>query len=327
VEEVFDSFSGIVHTIIWFSAWNDSETFIAIKSSITRSERKSEVKSMSRDEKATILIVEDNPLTLQVFIEYLQKLGLNTSVARSGEEALRQVGQVTPNLILLDVMMPGMDGFETCQHLKSRQVTKDIPVVFVTALTDTANKVKAFEVGGVDYITKPFDFKEVLARVNTRLTIQKLQERLKMKSAFPVYGGRGSQEKRKATILVVDDEPAMRHALGNYLTRSGFDTVEIASGEEALDVLKTTTPDLILLDVLMAGMNGFETCRRLKQNRATKDIPVIFMTALSSLEDKVKCFEAGGADYIMKPHHYAEVIARINTHLTLQTLQRLSQKA
>ena len=281
---------------------------------------------MNSEEQAKILIVEDNPLTIQTLIEYLKKLGFTTSVARSGEEAFRQIGMAKPDLILLDIMLPGIDGFETCLRLKGNVSTMDIPVIFITALAETADKVRAFEVGGADYITKPFDFKEVAARVNMRLTIQRLQRRLQVKSAVIASEKRELTDVAKATILIVEDNPMTLQVMLNYLKGLGFNTVGVPNGEEAIQYVAQSQPDLILLDVMLPGMDGFETCRWLKQNPTTREIPVIFMTALSDLNDKVKAFEAGGADYIVKPHQYAEVVARVKTHLTLRTLHRQVQK-
>jgi len=277
---------------------------------------------MNSKEKATILIVEDDPLTLQTLIEYLQKSDIGTSVARSGEEALRQIVTAKPNLILLDVMLPGIDGFETCRQLKNNPATVEIPVIFLTALAETADRVTGFEAGGADYITKPFDFKEVAVRVNTRLTIQKLQRRLRPKSSFVASEEKKVTDEEKATILIVDDDSMTLQLLVGYLNGLGFKTIGVQSGEEAIEQVGDTRPDLILLDVLMPGIDGFETCQQLKSNPITKEIPVIFMTALTEMTDKVRAFKAGGADYITKPHLYAEVVTRVNTHLTLQTLQR-----
>src|SRR5688572_29390870 len=100
----------------------------------------------------TILIVDDTPANLGVLVETLGAAGYNLMVAEDGEEALAQTERTRPDMILLDVMMPGIDGFETCRRLKSRPGTRDIPVLFMTALSETADKVKAFAVGGVDYI-------------------------------------------------------------------------------------------------------------------------------------------------------------------------------
>jgi DNA-binding response OmpR family regulator len=281
---------------------------------------------MAKTEKAIILIVEDNPLTLQTLIEYLKKLDLKMLVARSGEEALRRIQSDKPNLILLDVLLPGINGFETCRRLKSNISTREIPVIFLTALSEMADKVKGFEVGGVDYITKPFDFKEVAARINTRLTIQRLQRRLKARNTGLTSGKKTPESGEKVTILIVDDNVMTLQVMMGYLKGLGYHTVGAQSGEEALKCAEASPPDLILLDVLMLGLDGFETCHRLKSNLVTKEIPVIFMTALTEMSDKVKAFEAGGVDYITKPHHYAEIVARVSAHLTIRTLQKQLQK-
>ncbi len=128
--------------------------------------------------KSTVLIVDDHPNNLDVLITYLDKSDLIIFVARDGEEALELAAQSAPDLILLDVMMPGIDGFETCRRLKQHDATRDIPVIFMTALSMTGDKIKGFEAGGVDYITKPLQHEEVLARVNTHLMIRKLQQDL-----------------------------------------------------------------------------------------------------------------------------------------------------
>ncbi|MBD2310546.1 response regulator [Desertifilum sp. FACHB-1129] len=125
-----------------------------------------------------ILIVEDNPTNARVLFDVLEAAGFRVLLAQSGESALEKLSAITPHLILLDVMMPGMDGFETCRRLKAAQATQAIPVIFMTALTETADKVKAFALGAVDYITKPIQQEEVLARVNVHLRLQTLNQEL-----------------------------------------------------------------------------------------------------------------------------------------------------
>ncbi len=129
-------------------------------------------------EKATILIVDDNPTNLGVLFEYLRDSGFRVLVAEDGESALKRVSYARPDVILLDVLMPGIDGFETCRRLKEDETVRDIPVIFMTALSDTLDKVKGLAIGAVDYITKPVQVEEVLARINTHLTIRELQNKL-----------------------------------------------------------------------------------------------------------------------------------------------------
>ena len=126
--------------------------------------------------KPTILVVDDNPTNLQVLLESLKRTGFKILVARTGENAIQQAEYGKPDLILLDVMMPGIDGFETCRRFKTLDAFKEIPIIFMTALTDTTDKLKGFQAGGVDYVTKPLQHEEVLARVVTHLTIRRLQQ-------------------------------------------------------------------------------------------------------------------------------------------------------
>ncbi|MBD2212531.1 response regulator [Nostoc linckia FACHB-104] len=136
------------------------------------------------EQTATVLIVDDNSANLGVLSDALDQVGLEVCIAKSGKIALERIKYVTPDLILLDIMMPEMDGFETCNHLKANPVTKDIPVIFMTAFSDTANKVKGFEVGAVDYITKPFQQQEVLSRVKLHLKLHDLSAKLEQKNAL-----------------------------------------------------------------------------------------------------------------------------------------------
>lgn len=131
----------------------------------------------------TILIVDDMPNNISVLYETLIRFNFKVLVARDGKSAIEQAQLALPDLILLDVMMPGMDGFETCRRLKHLDATQTIPVLFMTALSETIDKVNGFNMGAVDYITKPFQLQEVLARINTHLTLRQLQRDLEAANA------------------------------------------------------------------------------------------------------------------------------------------------
>jgi diguanylate cyclase (GGDEF)-like protein/PAS domain S-box-containing protein len=126
----------------------------------------------------TVLIVDDNPVNLAVVVDHLEDHGFQVTVAQGGEEALKRAAFGQPDLILLDVMMPGIDGFETCRRLKADPATRDIPVIFMTALSDIDDKVAGFEAGGIDYVSKPFQIEELLARVRTHLALRAAQLRV-----------------------------------------------------------------------------------------------------------------------------------------------------
>ncbi len=136
----------------------------------------------NNSEKGRLLIVEDNPTNLSLLFQYLNKFGFKVFVATDGITALEQIDLTQPDLILLDIMMPGIDGFEACRRLKANSLTQNIPVIFLTALSDTVDKVQGFQLGAVDYITKPIQPEEVLSRIQTHLTIRNLQRQLQEKN-------------------------------------------------------------------------------------------------------------------------------------------------
>ncbi len=130
----------------------------------------------------TVLAIDDNPINLDVLFQLLQQAGYKVLVARDGERGLKKLDYAAIDLILLDVMMPVMDGFEVCARLKAKPQYQDIPVIFMTALSDSVEKVKGFELGAADYITKPFDKDETLARIKTHIHLYHLKQCLNEKN-------------------------------------------------------------------------------------------------------------------------------------------------
>src|SRR5215468_6212842 len=180
-----------------------------------------------------ILVVDDTPANIQTVAAILKGRGYQLSVATNGKQALEVLEKIQPDLILLDVMMPELDGFETCQRIKSAEAWRDIPVIFLTAKTDTADIVKGFEIGAVDYVGKPFNAHELLARVNTHLTIDQLRRSLAGKNA----------ELARAHALV-------RQAFGRYVSEVAE---SLLRAPEALDLGGEEREATIL----MSDLRGF----------------------------------------------------------------------
>ena len=134
--------------------------------------------------KESILIVDDTPANLQLLAQMLSEQGYKVRIAQDGTMALMSIESSPPDLILLDIMMPELNGYQVCSTLKASSQTQDIPIIFISALNEVFDKVKAFEVGGVDYITKPFQAQEVLARVEHQLHIQRLTQQLLEKNTL-----------------------------------------------------------------------------------------------------------------------------------------------
>jgi putative two-component system response regulator len=130
-----------------------------------------------------------------------------------------------------------------------------------------------------------------------------------------------SRPQRQSNILIVDDTPANLQVLGNMLKGEGYKVRPLPSGKLALAAAENDPPDLILLDIMMPEMDGYEVCRRLKANPLLKTIPVIFLSALQDTQDKIKAFNAGGSDFVSKPFHFEEIQARVTTHLALHRIQ------
>jgi DNA-binding response OmpR family regulator/DNA-binding CsgD family transcriptional regulator len=160
----------------------------------------------------TILIVDDFPANLGVLLDFLDSAGYQVLVAESGKGALSQLEYAQPDFILLDVAMPGIDGFETCRRLKKDERWRDTPVLFLTALNETTDKVRGFEVGAVDFISKPLHPEEVLARVRAHLQIRSLQQDLEEKNtllekavALRIEAENQLQQSLDRAVLVVSD--------------------------------------------------------------------------------------------------------------------------
>ena len=164
----------------------------------------------NNEQKSLILAVDDNPQNLKILEHMLKKNGYNPVTAKNGIEALDIVQKAQPDLILLDITMPKMDGIEVCQQLKKQETTKKIPIIFITALSSTSDKLTAFDAGGVDYITKPFVQAEVLARINVHLTLKKALERLEKMSVTDemtgVFNRRFAYEMLTKQIKIAKEE-------------------------------------------------------------------------------------------------------------------------
>jgi len=176
-------------------------------------------------ERASVLIVDDEPLNVDLLEQELGAAGYRTLAAASGEEALAVAAKSQPDLILLDVMMAGIDGYETCKRLKAGEATRTIPVIFLTALTDTFEKVRAFGLGAVDYVTKPFQSEELLARVGTHIALRReIEAHGRSRAALHCL----AEEMRHA---IVGESPALARVLEQIAQVAPTDSTVLIQGE------------------------------------------------------------------------------------------------
>lgn len=175
--------------------------------------------------KAEILLVDDQPDTLRLLSIMLNSQGYRVNRVASGSAALKEVRRSTPDLILLDIRMAGMDGYEVCQRLKANDATQDIPIIFLSALNDTLDKVKAFNVGGVDYVTKPFEFAEVLARVENQIQICLLRRQLQDKNEELQEEIHRRKQSEKTLVNQAQKEQALNRVIQEIHKSMDLDTV------------------------------------------------------------------------------------------------------
>ncbi|HEX9549957.1 MAG TPA: response regulator [Candidatus Limnocylindrales bacterium] len=214
---------------------------------------------------ASVLVVEDDPSAVRLLHAYLEPEGYRVRVAPSGEQALIDVREERPAAILLDVLLPGMDGWEVLRHLKADPELRSIPVVIVTVVDE---RDVGLALGAVDYLVKPIDREALVASL----------ERLALTSTV---------KSRTVRILAVDDEPAALDMLSQTLRPAGFDIVRAESGMAAIAVARAERPDLVICDLVMPDLDGFGVVAALKADPATATIPIIILTGYDlTAEDK-----------------------------------------
>ncbi|MBI5286651.1 MAG: response regulator, partial [Deltaproteobacteria bacterium] len=219
------------------------------------------------EELPLILVVEDNAPLRRLMRLYLSEEGYNVAEAEDGVEAVRMAKTLKPFAITLDIMLPKKDGWEVLKELKEDHETRDIPVIIVSALDDTE---KGFSLGACEYLTKPIEKTPLLTAL----------QRISLTSK----ARRGSM-----TILVVDDDPGSVELMTGLLQGEGFGVLKAYGGEEGVRLARERNPDLIILDIMMPEMNGFEVFDRLRVSPDTRDIPVIIYTAKDlTIEDKAR---------------------------------------
>jgi two-component system sensor histidine kinase/response regulator len=194
----------------------------------------------------TVLIVDDNSNNVKIIAITLRELNYKLVIATSGQSAIEMVDKTRPDLVLLDIMMPGMDGYETCEIIKSKKENENLPIIFLTALNDKGNIIRGFEVGGVDYITKPFNKEELISRVKTHLELKFTQDELQKTSDY-LYNLNSLKDKMFSVI-----GHDLRSPLGSVKMTLEYlsETVTETTGEElkiTVDLLLKTTDEVFSL--------------------------------------------------------------------------------
>lgn len=263
---------------------------------------------------ARILLVDDEPGAIRVMRSLLSDFRC-LSFALSGADALRQIRASPPELVIVDVNMPGMSGLQLCDQLQADAALKDLPVIVATAEQLTSIESAALQRGAVDFVTKPLVPETFIARVRSHLRARELAEQVHQSLAGAQIDSAPSQAPSR--LLIVDDDVGAITLLQRTLSDLG--TIHYATtGAEALRLSHEIRPDLVMLDVHMPGLDGFAVCGALKAQQEFKHVPVVFVTRFSDAANEARALELGAADFIRKPIESNVLRARVRNLLALK---------
>ncbi len=270
---------------------------------------------------ARVLVVDDIKANVKLLEARLSAEYFEILTAYSGPEALEICQVERVDIILLDVMMPGMDGFEVCQHLKKDPVTQHIPVVMVTALDTPSDRLKGLEVGADDFLTKPVDDVALVTRVKNLARLKMLTDEMTMRAEtgsqmgmndanIPVF----SQENLQGRILVVEDHARAAERITTTLCQQHEVMVE-PNPQEALFRLAEKNYDLVIVSLDLQGVDGLRLCSQVRSLERTRNLPLLIIV---NAEDKSRLnrgLDMGVNDYMVRPICSNEMMARVNTQI------------
>jgi PAS domain S-box-containing protein len=253
------------------------------------------------------LIIEDSPSAAEQITRYMNELGIQTTVYTQGEQAVAHTLDVQPDIIVLDILLPGVSGWHILKSLKSDPSTRHIPVLIVSVVDD---QTKARDMGAEGYMVKPISrhqFHEALSLIFPQV------EAIVSKALVVV--DHAVDTATAPLILLAEDNEDNIAMISEYLLARGYRLDVASNGVEVLECIQREVPALILMDIQMPGMDGLEATRRLRSNPDTVHIPIIALTALAMPGDRERCLQAGANEYMSKPVRLRQLLQMIQSFL------------
>ncbi|MBI2885174.1 MAG: response regulator [Candidatus Omnitrophica bacterium] len=254
-----------------------------------------------------VLVVDDSPTVLLRAASILETQGYEVLTAATGEAGLEQARRAHPDAIILDVMLPGMNGYEVCLRLKEDEATRAIPVIMLTQRGTERDELEGKLAGALFYLTKPRSESDLIQRV-----AEALRATAPDGQAAPAGPGVSPPQ---TTILLVDDSPAILASVERLLSDRGYRVLTASTGETALQLAEQARPNLILLDIVLPKLDGYQVCLRLRQNPATQHIPVVMLSNRDRPIDQLWAFEAGAVSYVSKSEEPQELLQQLQAAL------------
>lgn len=256
----------------------------------------------------TILVVDDDAVIRRALEAQLSRLGCRLLFANDGLEALDLLAKLHPDLVLLDIVMPGMDGFEVCRRLKGNLETHDIPVVHLTSLSGEA-KEQSFACGADDFLNKPPNFVELRSRIRSHLLIRNLLAERAAREARPAP--LRWEPGRPARILVVAGDEEDRGGILGLLAQYGHDPLGAGSLREALEKLKLGLPDLLVMEHQLPDGPGASFAAHLRNFARSRDLPILMLCPRAALDGDLQAAETGPMDFLTRPFQPTELKVRV----------------
>ncbi|HCS49397.1 MAG: hypothetical protein A2V45_13135 [Candidatus Aminicenantes bacterium RBG_19FT_COMBO_58_17] len=269
--------------------------------------------------KKKVLIADDSQVALSSLEKVLASGLFQTIRASNGREAFDKAICELPDLILLDVMMPEINGFEVARILKEDSRTRSIPIIMVTALDDPENEHAGRQAGAEEYLAKPVRPQELIARANSLIALRQYRDQLNIRnhSQWSFIVDKHSDDagpepqKQLPLVLLVEDNESDAELVRHFLKDLPLRVERLANGADAVELCQTGRVDLMLLDLLLPGLNGFEVCRQVKGSEKGKDLPIVVITCLEDMDSRLKCIELQTDDFLVKPIVGRELQARV----------------
>ncbi|MGB4107285.1 MAG: PleD family two-component system response regulator [Alphaproteobacteria bacterium] len=277
---------------------------------------------------ARVLVVDDILPNVKLLEAKLTSEYYDVLTATNGKEALEKVAAESPDLVLLDVMMPGMDGFEVCTKIKQNPLFAHIPVVMVTALTDAEDKVRGLESGADDFLSKPINDIALMARVRSLVRLKMALDEWRVRENTANQLGVVEKSSNvmmesadKARVLVVEDKNFEQRKIEETLTRDQDQVTITENGAKTMELVATQDFDVLIVSLNLAGEDGLRLCSHLKSNERTRAIPIVMIAGEEDMPRIAHGLEIGAHDYILRPVDRNELLARVRTQIRRKRFQ------